>query len=87
MTESEQKVIPPQPLDAWFLDLLECVGCDKHLPVHLNESQLALVCHCGRYAFPVRDGIPIMLIEEAEELDPNARPVDAPEADSRKAGD
>lgn len=76
MTESESAALTPQPLDAWFLELLECVGCDQHLPLHLRDSQQTLVCHCGRYAFPVRDGIPILLLEEATLLDAEARPVE-----------
>ncbi len=64
----------PQPLDQWFLDLLACPGCEQRLPLHLNEAQDALLCTCGRYSYPVRDGIPILLVEEATVLDENARP-------------
>jgi uncharacterized protein YbaR (Trm112 family) len=64
----------PQPLDSWFLELLACPGCEQHLPLHLNEAQDTLLCACGRYAYPVRDGIPILLVEEATVLDENARP-------------
>ncbi|AIT27352.1 hypothetical protein D557_1966 [Bordetella holmesii 70147] len=31
-----------------------------------------LVCHADRLAFPVRDGIPVMLESEARPLDPVA---------------
>jgi uncharacterized protein YbaR (Trm112 family) len=74
MTESDSAAIAPQPLDAWFLELLECVGCDQHLPLHLGDTQQTLICHCGRYAFPIRDGIPILLVEEATVLDSEASP-------------
>ena len=66
--------LPPQVLDDWFLDLLECPGCDYHRPVKLSVAGDALNCECGRYAFPVRDGIPILLVEEAQVLDPSADP-------------
>jgi uncharacterized protein YbaR (Trm112 family) len=66
--------LPPQPLDDWFLDLLECPACDYHRPLKLNESGDALNCDCGRHAFPVRDGIPILLVEEAVTLDESADP-------------
>lgn len=63
-----------QTLDPWFLDLLACPACEQHLPVRLTESGDTLVCGCGRYAFPIRDGIPVLLIEEATVLDDDARP-------------
>jgi uncharacterized protein YbaR (Trm112 family) len=66
----------PQPLDDWFLELLACPACSQHWPVTLNAAQDALHCKCGRYAYPVRDGIPILLVEEATILDENARPED-----------
>jgi uncharacterized protein YbaR (Trm112 family) len=56
MTEREATV--PQEL----LDILVC-PVDK-AKVHLQGDRL--VCEeCGR-AYPVRDGIPVMIIEEAE---------------------
>ena len=64
----------PQPLDPWLLELLACPACTQHWPVQLNEAQDQLLCKCGRYAFPIRDGIPIMLVEEAIVLDENAHP-------------
>lgn len=64
----------PQPLDPWFLDLLACPSCPEHLSLTLNAAQDALHCGCGRYAFPIRDGIPILLTDEAELLDPIAEP-------------
>lgn len=63
-----------QTLDDWFLNLLECPGCEEHLPLKLTDAQDALHCACGRYAFPVRDGIPILLVEEAVILNPDADP-------------
>ena len=66
--------LPPQVLDDWFLDLLECPGCDCHLPVTLSATGESLDCACGKYAFPVREGIPILLVEEARILDAAADP-------------
>src|SRR5437763_1263464 len=66
----------PQPLDEWFLDLLACPACSQHWPVTLNATRDALNCKCGRYAYPIRDGIPILLVEEATLLDENAHPED-----------
>lgn len=66
----------PQPLDPWFLELLACPACEQRHPVDLNPDKTALHCRCGRYAFPIRDGIPILLVEEAAVLNPDARPED-----------
>ena len=65
-----------QPLDEWFLDLLACPACVQRLPLHLGEGSTTLICQCGRYAYPVRDGLPILLVEEAILLDDNAHPED-----------
>lgn len=49
-------------LDPEFVALLACP--DDHGPV--REEGDRLVCErCGR-RYPVRDGIPVMLVEEAE---------------------
>jgi uncharacterized protein YbaR (Trm112 family) len=75
-TEDTANSSAPQPLDPWLLDLLACPACTQHWPVQLNEAKTQLVCKCGRYAFPIRDGIPIMLVEEAIVLNENAHPED-----------
>ena len=64
----------PQPLDDWFIALLACPGCDQRHPVTLTSDKSSLVCACGRYSFPVTDGIPVLLIERAAVLDENANP-------------
>jgi uncharacterized protein YbaR (Trm112 family) len=77
MSPSDTTANPsPQPLDSWFLDLLACPACEQHLPVHLSETKDTLRCACGRYAYPIRDGIPILLVDEATLLDENAHPED-----------
>jgi len=53
-------------MDARLLEILVCPLC-KGLLDHLRESQ-ELVCKADRLAFPVRDGIPVMLEEEARQL-------------------
>ena len=68
----------PQELDAWFLDLLACPGCEQRHPLHLSTAKDALNCPCGRYAFPVRDGIPVLLVDEATVLNAQATPGDTP---------
>jgi uncharacterized protein YbaR (Trm112 family) len=50
-------------LDPRLLEILVCPAC--HAKVRLNEASSGLLCEgCGR-VYPVRDGIPVMLVEEA----------------------
>ena len=56
---------PPQELDTWFLELLRCPLCPERLPLTLNADKSALDCASGLHAFPIRDGIPILLADEA----------------------
>ncbi len=60
---------PPQSLDDWFLSLLACPGCTARRPLHLGNDQTSLICECGRYSFPITDGIPVLLLESASVLD------------------
>ena len=50
------------PADLW--EILAC-PCDAHAPVRPDEGSGRIVCtSCGR-TFEVRDGIPVMLLDEA----------------------
>jgi uncharacterized protein YbaR (Trm112 family) len=73
-TESSAEQASPQKLDPWFLELLACPGCEAHPPLTLDVARNTLNCACGRYAFPIRDGIPILLVDEATVLNPDADP-------------
>jgi uncharacterized protein len=53
-------------LNQELLDILACPKCKGDL--HLNEQQDGLVCSACRLVYPVRDDIPIMLIEEAKPI-------------------
>ena len=58
-------------METRLLDLLVCPLCKgplEHLRPPVNERH-ELVCHADRLAFPVRDGIPVMLESEARTLD------------------
>jgi hypothetical protein len=53
-----------KPISQMLLDILCCPACDDRPKVELRGEKL--VCgKCGR-AYPIKDGIPIMLVEEAE---------------------
>jgi len=47
-----------------LLQILACPKCKKG--VTLLEDQSALVCAACGLKYPIRDGIPIMLVDEAE---------------------
>jgi uncharacterized protein len=50
-------------LDPALLEILACPNCRGDLRV--DESTSELVCTACGYAYPVRDDIPVLLIEEA----------------------
>lgn len=58
-------------LDHRLIDLLVCPLCKGPLEMQrdANAKPLELVCHADRLAFPIRDGIPVMLEQEARSLD------------------
>ena len=49
-----------------LLEILVCPKCRGELEYRAAES--TLTCHQCRLVYPVRDGIPIMLIDEAKPL-------------------
>jgi uncharacterized protein YbaR (Trm112 family) len=61
-------------IDHRLLDLLVCPICKGPLELLRDAQQrpLELACHADRLAFPLRDGIPVMLEPEARPLDPAA---------------
>ncbi len=64
-------------METRLLDLLVCPICKGRL--YPNPQLTELVCRADRLAFPVRDGIPVMLESEARALcDDDA---DTPEPD------
>jgi uncharacterized protein len=61
-------------METRLLNLLVCPICKGPLE-HLRPPQqekVELVCHADGLAFPVRDGIPVMLEAEARTLDANS---------------
>jgi uncharacterized protein YbaR (Trm112 family) len=49
-----------------LLEILACPQCKGE--VTLTEAQDGLVCSACRLRYPIKDDIPIMLIDEAERL-------------------
>jgi uncharacterized protein YbaR (Trm112 family) len=54
-------------IDSWLLEILACPKC--HSPLRADDAASELVCtgaDCG-LAYPVRDDIPVLLIDEARD--------------------
>lgn len=53
-------------MDRRLLEILVCPTCKG--PLVYRKAEQELVCLAERLAFPVRDGIPVMLEDEARKL-------------------
>ncbi len=54
-------------MDKKLLEILVCPLCKG--PLKYNREAEELICKVDRLAFPIRDGIPVMLENEARKLD------------------
>lgn len=54
-------------MDPKLLEILVCPLCKG--PLVYRKEAGELICKPDRLAFPIRDGIPVMLEEEARRLD------------------
>jgi len=67
--------------DRSLLDILACPDCRS--PLRVDEQAEELVCtRCG-LAYPVRDDIPVLLVDEARRPDPAAESGSAPASPPR----
>jgi len=57
----------PVPVDPRLLEILVCPVTKT--PLEYDRAQNELISRAARLAYPIRDGIPIMLPEEARALD------------------
>ncbi len=55
-------------MDPKLLDILACPVCKG--PLVYRKAEQELVCRADRLAFPIQDGIPVLLEEEARPLGP-----------------
>ncbi len=55
------------PIKKELLDILACPKCKTS--VRLNESQNGLICDHCMLLYEIRDGIPVMLIDEAKSIE------------------
>ncbi|MBI2487240.1 MAG: Trm112 family protein [Deltaproteobacteria bacterium] len=54
------------PIDEKLLEILACPKCKGD--IRLSEDQAGLICDRCKLLYPIKDDIPIMLIEEAVKL-------------------
>lgn len=53
-------------MDSRLLEILVCPICKG--PLHYDRPAQELICRADRLAFPIRDGIPVMLEQQARTL-------------------
>lgn len=54
-------------MDKKLLDILACPICKG--PLVYQQEAAELICRVDRLAYPIRDGIPVMLEDEARRLE------------------
>ncbi len=59
-------------MDTRLIDLLVCPICKS--PLSHDREARELICAADRLAYPIRDGIPVMLEHEARPLDDTPPP-------------
>jgi hypothetical protein len=58
---------PVQPgVDLWLLERLVCPV--TRTPLRYDEAAQELISEAAALAYPIRDGVPVMLVEEARSL-------------------
>ena len=58
-------------IDQKLLEILACPKCKGDLI--LTEKQDGLICNACKLLYPIKDDIPIMLIDEAIKLDKDSK--------------
>jgi uncharacterized protein YbaR (Trm112 family) len=57
-------------LDPWLLERLVCPM--TRTPLRYDEPAQELISDAAGLAYPIRDGVPVMLVEEARRIDETA---------------
>lgn len=53
-------------MDTKLLEILACPVCKGRLVYDAGKQEL--ICRIDKVAYPIRDGIPVMLVDEARRL-------------------
>ncbi|WP_085442578.1 Trm112 family protein [Magnetofaba australis] len=57
-------------MDKELLTILVCPNCKGALEYDKNAQEL--ICRVDQLAYPIRDDIPVMIVDEARSLEDNA---------------
>ena len=55
-------------MDAKLLEILVCPLCKS--PLHYKKAEQELICRADHLSYPIKDGIPVMLADEARKMTP-----------------
>lgn len=61
------------PIDKDLLEILACPACRTPVIYEVRDGEWLVCTACAR-RYPIRDGIPVMLLEEAQTGAPKASP-------------
>ena len=64
---SDPPTVPPASVDPRLLEILVCPLTRE--PLRYDAAAQELISDAAKLAYPIRDGIPIMLVDEARSLD------------------
>ncbi|APC96774.1 Trm112 family protein [Francisella frigiditurris] len=53
-------------MDQSILNMLVCPVCKSNL--HYDKEKNILVCKADKLAYPIKNNIPVMIVEEAQKL-------------------
>ena len=53
-------------MDKRLLEILVCPLCKS--PLHLDSEKQELICKLDRLAYPIRNDIPVMMVDDARSL-------------------
>ena len=53
-------------MDKRLLEILVCPVCKS--PLHLDAAKNELICKADRLAYPIRNDIPVIMVDEARTL-------------------
>lgn len=68
-TAPEAPAAPEPAADSLDPKLLQILVCPvSHGPLEYDAKAQELISHSANLAYPIRDGVPIMLVEEARKL-------------------
>jgi uncharacterized protein len=70
MTESTSQPKPRMDVDPKLLEILVCPLTKG--PLRYDRERQELISDKAKLAYPIRDGIPIMLVDEARPIDEDA---------------